>query len=415
MKKAVEGCILGIVVLVFLFVGWIKLPVVFYNQGNEYLDKKQYGRARIAFQRSIAINPAIAVVHYGLGNTYQALGDETAAVPCFKKAIELDPGFLSPYLSLAAIYSNRALYADALTTLASARSAAGEKRGIEESVRSITFEYQASELSGAVDAYISGDRVQAYERVRKAIRLKNDYPYAHYTLGFFLYTDKDYEEARRSLQNAIRLDPQMWLAWRLLGDIAFERAEYEAAVAHYQEAVSVWHESAALYNNLGLAYMNLERYAEAISPLRSAVRIEPRNTSIRYSLASVYRDSGRAAEALREYAIVVREQDDFPNVHNDIGDIYENLGKHEDARREYLQEIGSAQLRLRAAAQDPVTLTSLAYAYCGAGLFDKAFASAQQAIRIAPGYREAHLALARIYAKTNRPADSIAVLEKAKK
>jgi tetratricopeptide (TPR) repeat protein len=415
MKTFVEGCALGIALLVFAFVGWIKLPVFLYNQGNEYFDKQQYDLARISFQRSISFNPSIAVVQYSLGNTYQRLGDDTAAIPYLKKAMDLDPRFILPYRSLAAIYSSRAMYEEALAVLVNARAAAGAASDIEALIESITFEYVAFELNAATDAYLSGDHDRAYEYARKAIQTKNDYPYAYYTLGFFLYADKHYEDARQTLERAISLDPQMWLAHRILGDIAFERAEYQAAMTHYQAAVSVWHESAALYNNLALSYMNLERYDEAIVPLQNAVRIEPGNTSIRYSLASVYRDSGRAADALREYEAVVREQPEFPNVHNDMGAIYENLGNVEDARREYEQEIENSQLRLRVSAHDPVILTSLAYAYCGNGLFDKAYARAQQAVRIAPDYREAYLALAKIYNKTNRPEEALAALEKAKK
>ncbi|MFA5099712.1 MAG: tetratricopeptide repeat protein [Candidatus Omnitrophota bacterium] len=414
MKTFIEGCVLGIAFLVFVFVGWTKLPVFLYNQGNEYFDKQQYGRARIFFQRSIAVNPSIAVVQYSLGNTYQHLGDDTAAIPYFKKAMYLDPRFMLPYRSLASIYSNRALYDDALAVLADALTSGGGSE-IESLVESITLEYVAFELNEAADAYLSGDHARAYDHARKAIRIKNDYSYAYYTLGFFLYADKNYEDAQQFLERAVRLDPQMWLAQLIRGDIAFERAEYQAAVTFYRAAVSVWHESAALYNNLGLSYMNLERYDEAIDPLQNAVRLEPGNTVIRYSLASVYRDSGRAFDALREYEIVVREQPDFPNVHNDIAAIYENLGKVEDSHREYAQEIENAQLRLRVNAQDPVALTSLAYAYCGSGLFEKAHARVQQALRISPDYREAYLALAQIYNKTNRPAEALAALEKAKK
>jgi tetratricopeptide (TPR) repeat protein len=415
MKKLLERGVLGISILVFAFVGWTKLPVVLYNQGNEYFDKKQYAQARISFQKSIAINPSIAVVQYSLGNTYQILGDDIAAIPYLKKAVKIDPRFMLPYRSLATIYSNRAMYDDALAVLEAAQIAIGATSDIEEQIGSITFEYLALELNEATDAYIAGDRARAYENARKAIQVKNDYSYSYYILGFFLYSDGNYEQAQQSLQRAIQLDPQMWFARMILGDIAFERAEYQAAMTHYQAAVSIWHENAALYNNLGLAYMNLERYDEAIGPLQDALRIEPGNIHIRYSLASVYRDSGRAPEALREYEIVVGEQPDFPNVHNDIAAIYENIGKVEDARREYMQEAENAQFRLRVAAQDPVSLTSLAYAYCGSGQFDKARESVEQALRIAPAYREAYLALAQIYNKTNRPAKALSALEEAKK
>jgi tetratricopeptide (TPR) repeat protein len=415
MKLFIESCVLGIALLVFIFVGWTKLPIFFYNQGNEYFDKQQYDQARISFQRSIAINPSLAVVQYSLGNTYKCLGDDTAAIPYLKKAVELDPRFIMPYRSLAGIYSGRAMYDDALAVLKNARTAVGAASDIEALTESVTLEYVAFELNEATDAYLSGDHGQAYDIARKAIQIKNDYPYAYYTLGFFLYADNNYEDSRQALERAISLDPQMWLAHKIIGDIAFEHAEYQAAMTHYQAAVSVWHESAELYNNLALSYMNLERYDEAIIPLQNAVRIEPGNTSMRYSLASVYRDSGRAPDALREYEIVVREQPDFPNIHNDIGAIYENLGNVENARREYDQEIENAQLRLRVTAQDPVTLASLAFAYCGRGLFDKAHARVQQALRAAPDYREAYLTLAQIYNKTNRPAEALVALEKAKK
>ncbi len=66
---------------------------VFYYDalGSMYLDIKDYESAKSIFERGIAINPNVSILHDGLGVAYNALGKADLARDEYAKALELDP------------------------------------------------------------------------------------------------------------------------------------------------------------------------------------------------------------------------------------------------------------------------------------------------------------------------------------
>lgn len=76
---------------------------------GDLLNRHQ--EAITAYQRALELGGLnahlVSIVHCGLGNVYYALGDEETAVTAYQRAVQADPGFLSPHDNLGCIAMKR--------------------------------------------------------------------------------------------------------------------------------------------------------------------------------------------------------------------------------------------------------------------------------------------------------------------
>lgn len=225
-------------------------------------------------------------MHYSLANSYFERKLEDKAVTEYKKSIECDPGFIPGYKALAGIYLKKQRFEDASKFPEQAKTVSHEIQGLFDDV---AFEYAAYCLDKGTDAFLANNKALAYELIDKALKVKPDLVFTYYTVSYFYFDERKYEEAQSMLGEVIQLEPRFWQAYNLLGDIYFEKGMFEKAVDSYKAGLKINTTGAILQNSLGLALMNLELYDEAIEHLREALRLDCDNANIRYSLASVYK------------------------------------------------------------------------------------------------------------------------------
>lgn len=73
---------------------WLdNLSLIIYNQGNEFLEKKNTVEAVKRYQKSITINSKNAEAYYKLGGCYFLLNDSVKAMQYWDKVKEIDPDF----------------------------------------------------------------------------------------------------------------------------------------------------------------------------------------------------------------------------------------------------------------------------------------------------------------------------------
>ena len=122
--------------------------------------------------------------------------NDSAAVPFFKRAIELDPGFASAYSGLAACYLNlgeSGLARENFTKAFALRSHVSEREKLLIAAR--YYNYVTGELPKAIDVYQLW--TQAYPRDAGA----------HGNLGSLYGASGQYEKSIAETQEAIRLEP----------------------------------------------------------------------------------------------------------------------------------------------------------------------------------------------------------------
>ena len=166
-----------------------------------------------------ATTPSLeALQAYSLGlKTFSNKGD-TAALPFFKRAIELDPNFAMAYVCLSGIYGN-------LNEVGRAAENARKAYGLREKVS---------------------------ERERFFIE-------GHY----YLKVTGELEKAARTYELLQQTYPRDAISHTMLGETYRLLGNYEKALTEYIEALRLNPNTWVNYSNLGWDYMNLNRLDEA--------------------------------------------------------------------------------------------------------------------------------------------------------
>jgi len=396
-RKSIRLLIILSLFILLIFLGWEKLPVLLYNQGCNYYERKLYDEAIAHFRKALEISPSSAIVHYSLANAYMEKGMPDKAIEEYKKTIQADHDYIQAYHALSRIYSSHEMYEEAISQLKQAEAILPADQYTKKLLEKVYYDYTFYLLDKSTELFLSGDKTGAHNLLNKALEIKPDFTFTHYTLAYLYFTEHNYDEALRRLNRLINIDSQYGPAYKLLGDIYFEKGIYKIAISNYKKALTLNSSDPTINNDLGLALMQMERYDEALIYLKEALRLQPDNLRIRYSLASVYRDRGMFTEAVSEYKKVVSYQSDYPNINNDLGDIYRVQGENKNSIEEYKKEIKYCNSRLLINQNDPETLNNLAYAFSGIGDYSHAKEIIDKVLAVRPNYRQAHLTLAKIY------------------
>jgi tetratricopeptide (TPR) repeat protein len=148
-----------------------------------------------------------------------------------------------------------------------------------------------------------GDRENALEHYREAIRLNPSLPGAHFQLAEQLRTSPDPVEnarAEEEYQAALRVNRHDELAWRELGGIMNTKGDFRAAEEDYRKALALQPNDSEAKTGLAIVLITTNRNDEALPLLESAVKDDPTNMAAHYRLSGLYRRAGRTAEAERE-------------------------------------------------------------------------------------------------------------------
>jgi eukaryotic-like serine/threonine-protein kinase len=190
-----------------------------------------------------------ALKAFSLGNKTRFGKGDTAALPFYKRAIELDPNFASAYLALAVTYSN-----------------------LTESGLAAEYGRKAYEL-----------REKVSERERFSVE------------GFYYFNvTGELEKAARTFELWQQTYPRNSLAYQNLGVISAYLGNWEKALSEFREALRLEPNNVNNYFNLGSAYQFLNRLDEAAAVYEQAEDRKLENEGLlvnRYLLAFLKGDA----------------------------------------------------------------------------------------------------------------------------
>lgn len=410
MRKKRKILFLAVCLAILFFVGRDRLAEFYYRMGHARYGQQAYREAANYFHKALGLKPS-AELHYALANIYLEEGAGDKALQEYREALRQDRRYVPAYQSLAEIYFLRESYKEAFDLAREAEAALPNDPDIRALKKKVAFEYF---LNAALAAFEKGTKFEARELLKGALEANPQSAAVHYLLALSFDDGKDFYRVEDHLREALRLDPKFFLARSFLGDVFSEKGDFERAVQEYQFSLALHPDDPVALNNLGLAYMHLERYGTAIPYLEKALAVDPSNIQIRYNLAAVYRDRGMTEKAVENFKNLLAMRPDYPDAHNDLGDIYRKQARERDAFGEYQAAIAWCEAKLLDNPEDPFVLTELAYAYNEIREHEKARGLIDQALRLAPRHQKAYLTLANIYKNSNRPADALEALNKAK-
>ena len=155
------------------------------------------------YEKRLMIQPAEYKIHNSLGDAYLRLGHPPKALPHFRTAVRIEPGF--PYAQFN------------LATLLDAQGRPGE----------------------------------AIPHFQRALQAKPDYGDAHINLGNTMVSLGRFTEAMRHFRAALALNPESAVAHNNLGNVLASQGQSQEAAQHYRQAIKIKPDYAEAYNNLG--------------------------------------------------------------------------------------------------------------------------------------------------------------------
>jgi DNA-binding winged helix-turn-helix (wHTH) protein/tetratricopeptide (TPR) repeat protein len=202
-----------------------------------------------------ATTPSLeALKAYSLGVKTAYAKGETAALPSFKRAVELDPSFAMAYAGMSTVYSD-----------------------LNEVGRGAEYARKAYDLR---------------EKVSERERLDIEAEYYWIATG-------ELEKAAQTYELWQQTYPRDGRAYRALGDISIGLENWEKALEEFREALRLEPNNVANYNNLSQAYMTLNRLDEAEAVCKQAEERKVENELLvasRYELAFLKGDAAQMAE-----------------------------------------------------------------------------------------------------------------------
>lgn len=278
----------------------------------------------------------------------------------FKRALEIDPKFVLPYLGLSDVHQQK------------------------------------------------GDVTGASAFLQKALSLAPQNAGVRTAWGKFLFSRKRYPEAEQAYKKAIALDPNAPVPQGLLGDL------YLLALKKPADAASAYQASLALnaaepHANfmLGLAWLALGKTDEGEAQLIKAKDLDPQNLAIRKDLADVQLHQGKLDLAAENYrkALELDQRAAWAQI---------GLGDVSMRRKNYQDAIGAYQGALALSSDSVEARTKLAMSEELKGDFPSAEAGYRKAIELEPRNSVAANNLAWLLAiKENKPKEGLPWAEKA--
>ncbi|MGD1921635.1 MAG: tetratricopeptide repeat protein [Pleurocapsa sp.] len=254
------------------------------NLGNLFARKQQWREAIVYYQQAIKIEPNLAIAHLRLGKIYGILGKHLegaeliyraysiqpeigtpeqhyklgefwlkqqkgkVAMSCYRRAIQLKPGFQEAYDRLRQLI--------ALQTQQSAKLAEAEvEKPSPPKVAEVSQANQAKE--------ISQDREQEQEHCRQAIAAVKA---------------KNWQLAAQCYQEAIKLNPQQFRYHYNLGEVQVKLDRWKEALECYQKAGELEPNNADIQHNLGEIFSHEGAWENAVDAYKKAIALESKNS-----------------------------------------------------------------------------------------------------------------------------------------
>ena len=233
-----------------------------------------------------------AELYFGLGSTFEALGEQGKAVSAYKRAIGFKADYAEAHFNLANILMDRGRIEEAVVHY-------------RESVKAAPGSVEVrNNFAAALRA--QGKIPEAVVQWEKTLGINPGDAFAHFNIGAVSAGRGDYARSAEHFKQALSVRPEWAEAHMRLGISLSYLGEAGKAVTHFSEAVRIRPDDADARCNLGIALGRIGKYDEAVVQLREAVRLEPDHIAARYNLGYALHLQKKYAEAVEQYRRVLQ-------------------------------------------------------------------------------------------------------------
>jgi tetratricopeptide (TPR) repeat protein len=203
------------------------VPVLHEMRGTVLFSQKNYEEAEAAFKKALDLNPDLVGPYVTLANLYLTKNETDKAILQYKEILGKRPGFIQAYMALGAIY----------------------------------------------DA--EGKASKALEMYEKALEINPNFaPAANNLAWLLLEQDQDPDRSLMLAKKAKAQLPDDPRVADTLGLACIVKGLYASAIAELSDAAEKMPENATVLYHLGLAYWKNEEKDQAVEALENALKIE---------------------------------------------------------------------------------------------------------------------------------------------
>jgi Flp pilus assembly protein TadD len=239
-----------------------------------------------------------------LGFALAQRGDFAAAIPHYRRALELKPAYPDAQNNLGNALVETGAIDAALAVFVPAVAAAPEDPELRNGLGRVRL--------------MRGELAEAEQEFRAAIRLAPAYALPHSNLGQTLAARGDASGALAALEAAVRLAPN----------------------------------NATFRNNLGNLLAALGRPADAAAQFEAALAHAPADPLTHFNFANLLRDTGRTEDAVRHFEAALAARADYVEARVNLAAILQQTGRVREAVSHY-------EAALRTRPGDPIATENL--------------------------------------------------------
>ncbi|MEO5722515.1 MAG: tetratricopeptide repeat protein, partial [Chthoniobacterales bacterium] len=290
------------------------------------LEQKDFPRAMGQVQSQLEKRPEVPALHFLQAKVLRAQKDSAGTEKALKKAMELDPKFLSAYEMLVSLYLEDDRLPEAIRQAEAVLSQNQKNEGAWMTL-GLIYEKQ-KEYQKAADAY---EKVLAVNE--SFIPALNNLAYL--SAVHLNQLDKAYELAKK----ARTLDPVGPAISDTLGWVLFKRGDYQQAVILLQESLEKSGGSAEIGFHLGMAHSMMGQTDAARAAFQRALASTgdfPSRAEAESRLALLGDGSGQAQTmSVEQLEPLVKEQPNDPVTRMRLAEAYETKGALAQAAEAY--------------------------------------------------------------------------------
>jgi tetratricopeptide (TPR) repeat protein len=186
-----------------------------YLLGNAYFDAGRYADARVAYERSVVLDPNTADTYTNLGLTQRVLGDAPAAIENYRRALALAPDDVVTLQNLTVALQSERRTSEAVDPLS--RLAALKPDDVA----------LLSDYAATLDALERFD--EAASVYRAIVKLRPDDLRIHYALGRCYFELGRWNDAVGAWSTVVAFDRDFSTAHSGLAAAYFEMGDYDRA------------------------------------------------------------------------------------------------------------------------------------------------------------------------------------------
>jgi tetratricopeptide (TPR) repeat protein len=177
------------------------------------------------------------------------------------------------------------------------------------------------------------------EYLRRALKIRSDFPEAYYNLGNALLTLRHPDEALLNFEKAIQLNPKDAQYHFERGNALQELNRLDEAIASYENASLLSPRYAEAHNNRGLVLKEIGRSDEALASFDKAISLKPGYAEAYRNRGNALKELKRLDEAVASYDKAISLKPDYAKAYNNRGAALKDLGRLDEALASYNKAI----------------------------------------------------------------------------